>query len=199
MRGVTALAPRYTETMIRILSLALGDLGDRRILAILLQALFVTTLLFVLLALVAGWLLAGSDPCGLAGLDSCEIGAGTGGIGALLLTLAAAWFLFPGVAVGVLMGFADRIAAAVEQRHYPAAAAAARPIGIGRGAVMGLKSAGRVLLFNLIALPFYILLLFTGIGPLILFVVVNGLAFGRDLAELAAARHGDRDSRRAWL
>ena len=64
---------------------------------------------------------------------------------------------------------------------------------------MGLKSAGRVLLFNLIALPFYVMLIFTGIGPLVLFVIVNGLAFGRDLAELAAARHGDRVSRRAWL
>ena len=39
----------------------------------------------------------------------------------------------------------------------------------------------------------------TGIGPFILFVIVNGLAFGRDVAELAAARHGDRASRRAWL
>jgi CysZ protein len=185
--------------MIRITTLAFGDLADRKILAILIQALALTALLFIILGLVAGWLLAGSDPCDLAGLDSCPVGAGTGGFGALLLTVAAIWFLFPGVAVGVLMGFADRIAAAVEQRHYPVAAAAARPIGIARGVAMGLKSAGRVLLFNLIALPFYVMLIFTGIGPLVLFVIVNGLAFGRDLAELAAARHGDRESRRGWL
>ncbi len=185
--------------MIRITTLAFGDLADRRILAILIQALALTALLFIILGLVAGWLLAGSDPCDLAGFDSCPVGAGTGGFGALLLMVAAVWFLFPGVAVGVLMGFADRIAAAVEQRHYPVAAAAARPIGIARGAAMGLKSAGRVLLFNLIALPFYVMLIVTGIGPLVLFVIVNGLAFGRDLAELAAARHGDRESRRGWL
>ena len=185
--------------MFRIVSLAFSDLADRRILAILVQALLLTALLFVGLGLVAGWLLAGSDPCDLAGYDSCPIGTGTGGVGAVLLTLAAAWFLFPGVAVGVLMGFADRIAAAVEERHYPAAAAVAQPIGIGRGALMGLKSAARVLLFNLIALPFYLMLLVTGIGPLVLFVIVNGLAFGRDLAELAAARHGTRESRRVWL
>ena len=55
------------------------------------------------------------------------------------------------------------------------------------------------MLFNLLAMPFYLLLLVTGIGPLILFVIVNGMAFGRDVAELAAARHGDRASRRAWL
>ena len=175
--------------MIRIALLALGDLANRRILAILVQALLVTALLFVVIAVVVGWAMAGSDPCALAGLDSCPVEPGTSGVGALLLTLIAAWFLFPGVAVGVLMGFADRIAAAVEQRHYPAAAAAARPIGIGRGALMGLKSGGRVLLFNLLALPFYILLLVTGVGPFVLFVIVNGLAFGRDFAELAAARH----------
>ncbi|MEO7787456.1 MAG: EI24 domain-containing protein [Sphingomicrobium sp.] len=185
--------------MIRILSLALGDLADRRILAILGQALLVTALLFVMLGIAAGWALAGSDPCALAGIDSCPIDGGTSGIGAFVLMLLAAWFLFPGVAVGVLMGFADRIAAAVEQRHYPAAAAAARPIGIGRGALMGVKSAGRILLFNLIALPFYLVLIVTGVGPFILFVIVNGLAFGRDLAELAAARHGTSDERRVWL
>ena len=64
---------------------------------------------------------------------------------------------------------------------------------------MGLRSAARLLLFNLLAVPFYLLLLVTGIGPFVLFVIVNGLAFGRDLGELAAARHGDRASRRAWL
>ena len=142
--------------MFRIVSLAFSDLADRRILAILVQALLLTALLFVVMGVVAGWLLAGSDPCDLAWHDSCPIGIGTGRVGAVLLTLAAAWFLFPGVAVGVLMGFADRIAAAVEERHYPAVAAVAQPIGIGRGALMGVKSAARVLLFNLIALPFYL-------------------------------------------
>ena len=64
---------------------------------------------------------------------------------------------------------------------------------------MGLKSGARLILFNLIALPFYLLLLVTGVGPFILFVIVNGLAFGRDIGEVAAARHSDRDARLAWL
>ena len=79
--------------MFRIVSLAFSDLADRRILAILVQALLLTALLFVVMGVVAGWLLAGSDPCDLAGYDSCPIGTGTGGVGAVLLTLAAAWFL----------------------------------------------------------------------------------------------------------
>jgi uncharacterized protein involved in cysteine biosynthesis len=72
-------------------------------------------------------------------------------------------------------------------------------VGIARGIGMGLRSAFRLLLFNLLAVPFYVLLLVTGVGPFVLFVIVNGLAFGRDLGALAAARHGDRQSRRAQL
>lgn len=185
--------------MLRALGLALTDLGDRRILAIMLEALGVTLLIFVILGALLFCLFAGADPCALVGADSCPLDAGSSGIGAIVLVLLAGWLLFPAVALGVMMTFTDRIASAVEQRHYPASAAEARSIGIGRGAIMGLRSAGRLLLFNLLALPFYLLLVITGVGPFILFVIVNGIAFGRDLGELAAARHGTSDTRRAWL
>jgi uncharacterized protein involved in cysteine biosynthesis len=145
------------------------------------------------------WLLSGADPCSLGGMGQCPLNTGSSALGAILLTLLAAWFLFPAVAIVVIAAFTDRIAAAVEERHYPDAARAARPIGIAAGAALGFRSAGRLILFNLIALPFYLVLLVTGIGPFILFVIVNGLAFGRDVAEVAAARHGDHASRRAWL
>ena len=185
--------------VIRAFLLALSDLGDRRILAILGQALVITAIIFAGIGALLFWLLVGADPCGWIGLDTCPLDRTTGGVSAIVFMLLGAWFLFPGVAIGVVTGFADRIAAAVEQRHYPEAAAEARSIGVGRGIGMGLRSAVRLLLFNLLALPFYLLLLVTGIGPFVLFVIVNGLAFGRDLGELAAARHGDPESRRAWL
>lgn len=185
--------------MLRALGLAVSDLGNRRVLAIVLQSLGIALLLFAGLAAAAAWYLSGSDPCGAVGLDSCPLDAGSGTLTALLLTLLAAWFLFPAVALTVIMTFADRIGRTIEELHYPAAAQSARPIGIAGGLGMGLRSGGRLLLFNLIALPFYLLLLVTGVGPFILFVIVNGFAFGRDIGELAAARHGDRDSRRAWL
>jgi CysZ protein len=185
--------------MLQSLGLAIADLADRRILSIMAQSLGIALLIFVGLGVLAFWLLSGSDPCDWSGLGTCPLDAGSSGFGAIILTLLAGWLLFPAVAIAVLTTFTDRIAKAVEERHYPDSAADARPIGIGRGALMGLRSAGRLLLFNLIALPFYLLLLVTGIGPFILFVIVNGLAFGRDIAELAAARHGDRTSRRVWL
>lgn len=185
--------------MLHALGLAVSDLANRRILAIMVQALAVTLLVFVLLGALLWWLLAGADPCAMIGMDSCRLDSGAGGLGAVFLTLLGIWFLFPAVAIAVITTFSDRVARAVEDRHYPELARNARPVGFVNGLGMGLRSGGRLLLFNLLALPFYLLLLITGIGPFILFVIVNGIAFGRDLAELAAARHGDRASRRAWL
>lgn len=185
--------------MIQALGRAVADLGNPRVLAIMVQAIAISLLIFVVVAIILARLLSGADPCALVGIDSCPPGFGGGTVGAIALTLIAAWFLFPAVAITVITGFTDRIAGAVENAHYPEAAKSAQPVGVGRGLLMGLKSGGRLILFNLLALPFYLLLLVTGIGPLILFVVVNGIAFGRDVAELAAARHGDRASRRAWL
>ena len=185
--------------MFRALGLALTDLADRRVLAILLEATAISLVVFGLLAGLLVWLFTGSDPCALLGIGSCSLGLAGGLMGAAAITLIAAWFLFPAVAITVVTTFGERIAGAIEERHYPEAAEEARGIGPLSGLLIGLKSAGRLLLFNLIAVPFYILLLVTGVGPFILFVIVNGMAFGRDIAELAAVRHGDRTSRRAWL
>lgn len=185
--------------MIGIVSLALGDLTDARIVALLFRSLVVTLLVFILLGIAIGWVLAGSDPCAMFGNLDCTLDGAASGIGAVALTLLGMWFLFPAVALGVMCAYVDRVAAIIEARHYPVDAAQARQAGVGGAALLGLRSAGRVLLYNAVALPFYILLLVTGIGPLILFILVNGAAFGRDLGDMVSARHGDRPSRSAWL
>jgi uncharacterized protein involved in cysteine biosynthesis len=189
---------RWTE-MFRSIALGFADLADKRVLGILLQALAITLLIFAAFAGLAVWLLNGSDPCSGVGMGSCPLNTASGGLSAILLVLFASWFLFPAVAIAVVTTFSDRIARAVEERHYPVAAREARRIGVLAGASMGLRSAARIILFNALALPFYILLLVTGVGPFILFVIVNGIAFGRDLGDLAVARHGDPASRRSWL
>lgn len=193
-----AHSARY-ERMVGSLARAVGDLGNGRVLAVMSQALVVAVAMFIVLGALLVWLLAGFDPCGVVRLDACPVGEGGTIGGAIALTLLSAWFLFPAVAIAVLTAFGDRIAATVELLHYPDAAERSRPLGVARGLLLGLKSATRLLAFNLVAAPFYLILLVTGVGPLILFVIVNGIAFGRDVAELAAVRHGDRASRRAWL
>ncbi len=186
--------------MIRALLLAFDDLGDRRVLAILVRSLLVTLLIFVVLGVALGFALKGFDPCGLiADDDSCPLGGSTSGFGAFLLTAVLGWFLFPAIAIGVISAYMDRIVAVVEARHYPQALASARPLGLAQGAWLGLRSSLRVILYNLVASPFYLLLLVTGVGTILLFVAVNGVAFGRDLGEMVASRHGDRASRKAWL
>ncbi|WP_404712274.1 EI24 domain-containing protein [Sphingomonas sp. MMS24-J13] len=186
--------------MFRIFTLAIGDLADPRIITILLRSLIVTLLIFAGLGLGIAWLLDGTDPCGWIGaVESCSFGLSTSGLGALVLTALAIWLLFPAIALGVISGYSDRIVAVVEARHYPAALATARPIGLAGGAWLGLRSSARLILYNLVALPIYLLLLLTGVGTLIAFLLVNGLAVGRDFGEMVATRHTDRTARLAWL
>ena len=45
---------------------------------------------------------------------------------------------------------------------------------------------------NLVALPFYILLLVTGVGTVLLALGVNALLLGRDLEAMVLARHPER-------
>ena len=55
---------------------------------------------------------------------------------------------------------------------------------------MGLRSAARALGYNLLALPFYLMLLITGFGAPLLFLGVNAILLGRDLEDMLTARHG---------
>ncbi len=185
--------------MVRALMLSIDDLGDRRVLGILGRSLVVTLLIFVGIGIALAFALNGFDPCGLWSDDACPLGPSASGFGAFLLTALGLWFLFPAIGMGVVSAYMDRIVAAVEARHYPPALASARPLGLAQGALLGLRSSLRVLLYNLVALPFYIVLLVTGVGPILLFVAVNGVAFGRDLGEMVAVRHLDRAARREWL
>ncbi|QJU59588.1 hypothetical protein HL653_19145 [Sphingomonas sp. AP4-R1] len=185
--------------MLRSLPLSLADLARPQIVAILFRSLFATLLIFVGLGILALWALDGADPCSLMSMQSCELGASASGLGALLLTGLGIWLLFPAVALGVIAAYSDRVVSAVETIHYPSAAAIARPVGVLGALLLGLRSAVRLLLYNIVALPFYLLLLFTGIGPIILFVIVNGVAIGRDFGEMVAARHRPAVESGRWL
>src|SRR5689334_18340291 len=115
--------------MILALGRAVADLGNRRVLAIMLQTLAISVAFFIGLGVLFVWLLAGFDPCTIVGLGSCSLDGGDRVVGAVVLTFLGAWFLFPAVAITVMAGFADRIAGTVESLHYPEAAKHARPIG----------------------------------------------------------------------
>ena len=78
-------------------------------------------------------------------------------------------------------------------------AGSARPPGLGVSLRLGLGALARLLLFNLIALPGYVVLAVTGIGAVALFALVNALLLGRELGDMVAVRHLDTAARMNWL
>jgi uncharacterized protein involved in cysteine biosynthesis len=107
----------------------------------------------------------------------------------LLLTL----MLFPAVITVIVGFFVDRVADAVEAKHYPTLAAP-RPVSLSETVVSTLRFALVTLTVNLIALPFYVLLLFLPPMNLVLFYLVNGYLISREYFEMVAQRRLDPQS-----
>ena len=179
-------------------ALALRDLANPAVRRVLLKSLAVTLVIFAALAALLGWLLTGTNPCGLGPLSyECRIEAGGGALVSALLGLLGLWFLLPAIAIGVIGIFADEVVEAVEARHYPHAGG--RNVPLRRSLGLSAASVGRLLLWNLLAAPFYLILLVTGLGPFLLFSLVNALVLGRDLGEMIAARHYEGAAMKRWL
>lgn len=160
----------------------LGQLGDRRVLAVLAKSMGATLAIFAALA-VALWRATA------LGLERFAAGWGeVGGLAALLLALFAGWLAFRILALAVLQFFADEVVRAVEARHYPAEAAKARDLSFAEDARNALGGIGRALLVNALALPVALLLLVTGVGTALLFLVVNAWLLGRELMDMVWLR-----------
>lgn len=179
--------------MLRNLGLSIGQLGDRAFVSVLIRSLLLTLALFAALGAGIWW-----SARTLAGRFVAGGWAELAGIAALAAAIMAAWLLFRAVAIAVIGIFADEIVEAVERRHYPDALQSARPVPFVRGAWMGLGSASRAILVNLILSPVYLALLLTGVGTAAVFFVVNGWLLGRDLGDMVAARHRPRAAMREW-
>ncbi|WP_394730304.1 EI24 domain-containing protein [Altererythrobacter sp. GH1-8] len=165
------------------LAKAFGQLGDPAILRILAKSFAITLGVFVSLA----WALSLSLPWLLGGYLDLEgdvyIVIGT------LLALTSAWFVFRIVAIAVLQFFADEVVAAVEARHYPHTARHARKLPFREDLANSLKGAGRALGYNALALPIALVLVFTAIGPAVIFLLVNAVLLGRELTDMGWLRY----------
>ncbi len=180
--------------MLSAFLLSLGQLGDRKIVAVFLKSFALTVLLIALFG--AGLWYAAQRGVEALGW-STDLGVLAGTV-ALLIAFGLGWLLFRAVAVAVMGVFADEVVIAVERQHYPAALARARDVSIARGISLGLRSAGRAILINLALAPFYIMLLVTGVGTALLFFLVNGWLLGNDFGQMVAARHMDESTMRDW-
>lgn len=171
--------------MMRALALSFRQLADARTLRLLLLTVALTLLLFAGSGVLVWWAL---DTWVLPRLFAPESSGGAIPL-ALAITIAAAWFLFRAMALLVIGLFTDAVIESVEEDHYPDVAARAVPVGVMAGLRLGARSALRAIGWNLLALPAYIVLLFTGVGTFLLALLINAALLGRDFEEMAASRH----------
>lgn len=175
--------------MLSAFALALRQIADPRVLAIMLKCLGIAILAFALIA-TAGWY-ALDALLAMAGLED-SLGEGTGaarGLAALVIVLIGGWLLWRILALAVLQFYADEFVAAVEARYYPAALARARRLDWHRELRLALRGALRALGYNLLALPLALVLILTGFGTFIVFIAVNAALLGRELTEMVWLRH----------
>jgi uncharacterized protein involved in cysteine biosynthesis len=168
----------------------LGQLGDRRFLAVLVRSLVLTVVALAVAAwgFVAGveWLLPESVNLPWIGrigfVDDLALWAAVGGV--LVLSV----FLMVPVAAAVVGFFLEAIAEAVEGRHYPDLGPA-RTVGLAAQVGDAARFFGLVVAVNLMALAVYLVV--APLAPLV-FWIVNGFLLGREYFQLVALRRVDR-------
>lgn len=156
---------------------AVGQLGDRRILRLVLGSVALSAAVFAALWGTVTYLLRHTRLFETTWLEW--------GIDALggAATLALSWLLFPAVVSVTIAFFLDGVAAAVDARHYPGRDAPRRQTvaeivaGSARFVVV-------LVALNLLALGFLV------VPPLFpfVFLAINGYLLGREYFELVALR-----------
>jgi uncharacterized protein involved in cysteine biosynthesis len=165
---------------------ALAQLDDPNFVAVLLQSLAWTVVVFAAIFFLMSWGVALVLP---HSASWAWVGHLLGGVGAILLTF---WLFLP-VAVTMAALYIERVARAVEQRFYPdLLPCAGAPLAeqIWDGLAVGL----RVLLMSCAALVLTLLL--PGIGALLGWAI-SGWAIGRGLFVAVAMRRMSRAAAKA--
>ncbi len=174
---------------------ALGQLGDGRFVSVVLLGVGLTLVLLFGLAAAVFWAVGLVVPpvVTLPWLGEIAWGADVLSWAGAGLVLVLSPFLMVPVAGAFTGLFLDRVADAVEARHYPGL-----PPTPGTPLLTALADAlgflGLVMLANLVALVLYLLV--APLAPMI-FWIVNGFLLGREYFTMAALRRMDRRSARA--
>ncbi len=168
---------------------ALGQLTDKRFLGVLGLGVGLTVGLLVafyaVFALFIGWMLPDSFSLPWIGeitwVDNALTFAG------IPLMLILSVFLMVPVSSAFMGIFLDRVASAVEDKHYPGLPAA-RPMSLAEALADVAKFLGLLTIVNLLAMVLY--LIFAPLAPL-LFWAVNGVLLGREYGQMVALRRND--------
>tara|TARA_B100001123_G_C15221919_1_gene991605 strand:+ start:312 stop:1037 length:726 start_codon:yes stop_codon:yes gene_type:complete len=103
------------------------------------------------------------------------------------------WFLFPAVVSTFVGLFLERVAGAVERRHY-ADDPPGKDLSIVRSFMITMNFLMILILVNFIGLLLYVPLLFFPILSFLVFYALNGYLLGREYFELVAFRHLDEQT-----
>ncbi len=185
-QGSRRFSLKEVTTLLSPVARALGQLDDPVFLGVLLRSLLWAAVSFIALHAAAIW--AVHHLLGLQGWLGWAADIASG-VGASLLAL---WLFLP---VAVIIGtlYIDRIARAVERRHYPALPPA-RGAPIAAQVWDAISIAARILLLNVLALVAALIL--PGVG-LILAWLIGGYAIGRGLFAAVAMRRMPRPAAEA--
>ncbi|MBS3929559.1 MAG: EI24 domain-containing protein [Sphingomonadales bacterium] len=168
--------------MLSAFALAANRLLDRALLPIWLKSLGATLIACLGVGAAAWWGLTALLTRTLPDPDHAALAA-------TLAAVLGTWLLWRIVALAVLQFFADEVVQAIEARDYPEMALRARKLGWREELARALGGAGRALLFNLLALPVALVLLVTGVGAPLVFLLVNAVLLGRELQDMVWLRH----------
>jgi len=165
---------------------AIGQLSDPTVRRVAWSSIGVASAVLVLLWTVIGSVLANTAFSEYAWFES--VVDALGGVTTLVLT----WLLFPGIVSAVTGVLLERVATAVEARHYPHLTPASGA-SVLSGAIAALRFMAVVGVVNLGLLIFLFLPL---VFPFV-FCSANGYLLSREYFELVALRRTNRDTARA--
>ncbi len=175
--------------------LALAQLGDGRFVRVMLLGIALT--IGLLIGIIAGfvWAIQAFVP---ETLDLPVIGTighidMAVGIGSVILLLGLSVVLMVPVAAAFSGLFLDRVADAVEDKHYPQLPPAG-DLGFGDTLVSTINMFGVLTAINILAVVAYV---FAGPFAPVVFLLLNGYLLGREFFMLAATRRMDRPAARA--
>ena len=177
--------------MIRAFELAVRQLGDPRLRAVIWQSLALSLVLQIAIGFVVWWALQHFVHYDIGWVNSLIQWLGGAAVVVVALLLFPASF---GIVVSIFM---ERIADIVEDEHYPQLGRA-HGISVWSGIWTGVVFLVAVIVLNLVMLPFYILAIFVaGLGA-VLFYAINGWLTGRMYYELVALRRRSPADVKAW-
>lgn len=114
----------------------------------------------------------------------------------VFLVLAFGILTFRVLAMFSVQFFAEDIVTVIEEKHYPDHVHHAQSLSVVQSVMQAARAVGRMVMVNLLILPVYVLLLLSGVGTALLFLLVNGYLLGRELEIMVCGRY-HRDGKSA--